>query len=153
MTVSNVTAQLRHEWYDKSVGGDMAAVPMSEALTAEREGFADSQDDIRYQAALSEGWPVSAFAPSSALRARALQDGMKTVSTASSIKLPTGESHKRGFQLLRENGGLSVNGKFKNWVRANAESLRSVMWLIVGFGVIAFIMSHDLPLGGGYLGR
>jgi hypothetical protein len=34
-------------------------------------------------------------------------------------------------------------------MRANTDSLRLMTWLIIGFALIALVMSHDLSLGGG----
>jgi hypothetical protein len=149
MTVSNVTTQLRYDWHDKSVGQGRAAVPVSEVLAATREDLADAQDDIRYQAALSEGWPVSSSAPSVALRATHPQDGLKTISTALPLKSSMDGAHKRRWHVSSEKEGISINNMFERWMRASTDSLRLMTWLIIGFALIALVMSHDLSLGGG----
>ena len=149
MTVSNVTTQLRHDWHDKSVGQGRAAVSVTEVLAAAREGLADAQDDIRYQAALSEGWPVSSFTPSIALRATHPQDGLKTISTALPLKSSMDGVHKRRWRVSSGKGEISINNKFERWIGANADSLRLMTWLIIGFALIALVMSHDLSLGAG----
>ena len=62
MKISNVTAQPRQVRF---IGQTGTTVLTPEARAAVREeDLAEAQDDARYQAALSEGWPVSSFAPS-----------------------------------------------------------------------------------------
>ena len=151
MTVSNVTAQPRQVRF---IGQTGTTILTPETLAAVREeDLAEAQDDARYQAALSEGWPVSSFAPSVTLRTNPSLDGIETTSAASRVESPVGGIYKGQLGGLGIRRRLPKNDEFEKWLKMNADSLRLMMWLIIAASLIALVLSYDLPLRGGFLGR
>ena len=151
MTFSNVTAQPRQVGL---IGRTGTTVHMPEPLVAAREeGLAEAQNETRYQAALSEGWPVSSDAPSVISMAHPSLNGIETNPTASRIKSPVAKSYRNQLWRLGDGRKLPKNDEFEKWFKMNADSIRLLMWLIIGFSLVALFLSYDLPLQGGFLDR